>query len=179
MSTPKRPRRRNLDLIEHLDNKDCLVEVNVQTDVDPHVQVVFTDMQGDTYRVHLEREQAGVIGAVIGLFDRRGVREFGQLLVEGAAMLYEEEEAAGDRPATTAMFTGLTVQTFRVEQPGDEPDQAWVRLTYTVQDRTHVSDITPQAAADWSEILTAIDVRELPSIAQALYRAGVTLGASA
>ncbi|MFF0862326.1 hypothetical protein ACFYUV_11280 [Nonomuraea sp. NPDC003560] len=86
-----RPHRRNLDLIEHLDHRACLIEVNVQTVVDPHLQVVLTDVDGTTSSVRFTAEQAGVIGRIVELFDRRGVREFGQLLAEGARLLNEDD----------------------------------------------------------------------------------------
>lgn len=90
----KRPRRRNLDLVVHLDNRDVLVEVNVQTGDDAHVQVLFTDANGTTLNVRYSAEQAWVIGHVMELFalDRRGVLEIGQLLVEGAHEITAEEE---------------------------------------------------------------------------------------
>lgn len=81
--------------------------------------------------------------------------------------------------AVVATFTRLMVIAFLVEQPGTEPDEVWVRMVYPVGERTREHDITPTAAADWSEMLATIDVRELAAISQALYRAGVTLGASA
>lgn len=189
------PRRRNLDLIEHLDNPGCLIEVNVQTGEDPHIEAVFTDMDGETSRIRLDRETAGTVGHIIGLFDRRGVREFGQLLSEGAQILAEggqlaacaypwctaphvEPDHMSKHGGEVARFSGLTVRLMLVEEPGDDPDEAWVRMSYKVAGKQRTHDVRPQAAADWSELLTAVDVAELPSIAQALYRAGVTLGAS-
>jgi hypothetical protein len=84
VSEPRRPRRRNLDLVQHLDHRDVLVEVNVQLDDDPHVQVLFTDEHGETHNVRYSGEQAWLFGHIVELFDRRGALEIGQLLVEGA-----------------------------------------------------------------------------------------------
>lgn len=80
--------------------------------------------------------------------------------------------------ALVATFARLTLIACLVEHPHPEPDEAWVRMVYPVGERERQHDIRPTAAADWSEMLTAIDVRDLSAIAQALYRAGVTLGAS-
>lgn len=91
MSEQKRPRRRNLELVQHLDHKHVLVEVNVQLDVDPHVQVLFTDENGETHNVKYSGEQAWLFGHIVELFDRRGALEIGQLLVEGAHELNREE----------------------------------------------------------------------------------------
>ncbi|MFF0860874.1 hypothetical protein ACFYUV_03875 [Nonomuraea sp. NPDC003560] len=80
--------------------------------------------------------------------------------------------------ATVATFTDLMVIAILLEQPDPEQNEGWIRMVYPIGDRQRHHDITPTAAADWSETLAAIDMRELSSIAQALYRAGVTLGAS-
>lgn len=81
--------------------------------------------------------------------------------------------------AVVATFTRLTLIACLMEQPYPEPDEVWVRMVYPVGERERQHDIRPTAAADWSEMLTTIDVRDLSSIAQALYRSGVMLGASA
>ncbi|MEV6159446.1 hypothetical protein AB0L53_54850 [Nonomuraea sp. NPDC052129] len=77
-----------------------------------------------------------------------------------------------------AEFAGLKVGLSLAERPGDMLDESWVQLDYSANGYRHHHDVTPQAAADWAEILAAVDVRELAAIAQALYQAGVTLGAS-
>ncbi|MFI6299516.1 hypothetical protein ACIBEJ_48535 [Nonomuraea sp. NPDC050790] len=84
----------------------------------------------------------------------------------------------GSHRGVVAQFTGLSLVAYLNEQPGDEPAQAWLRMIYPVNGRIREHDISPQAAADWSEFLAAIDVRETSAIAMELYRAGVSLGAS-
>jgi len=91
MSAPKQPRRRNLDLVQHLDHRDVLVEVNVQTGADPHVQVLFTDEHGESHNIRYSAEQAWAFGHIAEIFDRRGVLEIGQLLVEGAHEINAED----------------------------------------------------------------------------------------
>lgn len=86
-----RPRRRNLDLIEHLDNPDCLIEVNVQTGVDPHVQVLFTDMDGTAGDLRFDKDEAYALSRIIALFDRRGLRELGLTLAEAVHEITAEE----------------------------------------------------------------------------------------
>ncbi|WP_336208214.1 hypothetical protein [Nonomuraea sp. LPB2021202275-12-8] len=94
MSGEQRPDRVvNLDLVEHLDDKDCLVEVNVALySDDRYVQVMLTDLAGETTTIRLTAEQAGTVGYIIRTFDRRGTREFGDLLSEGAILLREASE---------------------------------------------------------------------------------------
>lgn len=163
-------RRQHFDTVVHLDNRTMLFEVGVQTGDDPHITVMYTDEDGVTRRVRYTQEQAGAVVFVIKTFDRRAVLEFANLLYMGVhEITVEESPAADDRPATVAEFTGLKVQGFGGERP-------LVRLTYTVGDSTRLHEVTPQAAADWSDILKAIDVEELPAIAQALYETGTTLG---
>jgi len=83
----------NLDTIVHLDNPACLIEINaVIRDDERHVQINLTDVAGEASTVQLDREQAGVVGYIVGEFDRRGVREFGAALAEGAALLREDEQ---------------------------------------------------------------------------------------
>ncbi|WP_214322111.1 hypothetical protein [Nonomuraea sediminis] len=72
----------------------------------------------------------------------------------------------------------LTVIPIVAEQPGTEPDVTRVRLVFRVDGRQRELDVTPEAAADWSELLAAVDVRDLSAIAHVLYRAGVLLGAN-
>lgn len=84
-------RRRNLDTVVHLDNGDVLFEVNVQTGDDPHIQIMYTDMRGETHNVRFTAEQAWLVGDIIHNFDRRAVREFGQLLFEGVHEITAEE----------------------------------------------------------------------------------------
>ncbi|MGW4411751.1 hypothetical protein ACWEJ6_47555 [Nonomuraea sp. NPDC004702] len=75
-------------------------------------------------------------------------------------------------------FTNLLLMLVLVENPGDQPDEAWIRMSYRLPGGVREHEVTPRAAADWSEFLGAIDMRELSSIAPALYRAAVMLGAS-
>ncbi|WP_113703809.1 hypothetical protein [Nonomuraea lactucae] len=85
---PGRPHFRNLDLIEHLDDSDCMVEVNVWLrDGQGVAEVRFTDRDGTETRVELSQEAAGVVGYILREFDRRGAKEFGALLFEAAHML--------------------------------------------------------------------------------------------
>ncbi|MBB6351855.1 hypothetical protein FHU36_008438 [Nonomuraea muscovyensis] len=85
---PGRPHFANLDLIEHLDDSDCLVEVNVrQLDGQGVVLVLFTDRDGESTRVEMSQEAAGVVGYILREFDRRGAKEFGHLLFEAAQLL--------------------------------------------------------------------------------------------
>jgi len=87
------PRRRNLDLIEHLDDSNWLVEVNVQTGEDAHVQVLYTDQQGQDHHAELTATQAWIVADIILNFDRRGVKEFAQLLIDGVHDIAAAEEA--------------------------------------------------------------------------------------
>ncbi|MFI7618022.1 hypothetical protein ACIBP6_43065 [Nonomuraea terrae] len=91
MSRSPRPRRRNVDLIVHLDNRDCLIEVNVSLGDEPHVQVMFTDMDGERTDLQLTRDEAWTVARIIDLFDRRGLREFGQALMESVHDITAEE----------------------------------------------------------------------------------------
>lgn len=88
------PHRRNLDLIEHLDNSACLIEVNMlATDEGRFIEVMFTDMDGTDVDLELPPTAAGTLGRIVELFDRRGLREFGHLLAEGAVMLNRVTES--------------------------------------------------------------------------------------
>ncbi|MFI9846519.1 hypothetical protein ACIHFD_56520 [Nonomuraea sp. NPDC051941] len=87
-----RPRRRNLDLIEHLDDSGCLIEVNLQLGGDAHVEVMYTDLQGETHTGKFTADQAWIVADIIMQFDRRGVREFAQLLVEGVHEINADPE---------------------------------------------------------------------------------------
>lgn len=84
-------------------------------------------------------------------------------------------ESAGRHVGNVAEFTGLSVRLALVEQPGDEPDDAYVRLLHSAGATVRTYDVTPQAAIDWSELLAGIDVRDLAAVCQALYRAGLVL----
>ncbi|HEX4815907.1 MAG TPA: hypothetical protein VFV66_24435 [Nonomuraea sp.] len=72
----------------------------------------------------------------------------------------------------------VTVRQLLIESPGDAPDEPWVQLTYPVNGRAQHLYVYPQAAADWSELLSVLDVRDLATFSQVLYRAGVALGAA-
>jgi hypothetical protein len=87
-------------------------------------------------------------------------------------------ETKGVHIGGVAQFLGLAVHLVLVEQPGDEPDEAYVRLLRPIAERVHTYDITPQTAVDMSEVFAAIDVRDLKAVCQALGRAGVVLGAT-
>ncbi|WP_214322112.1 hypothetical protein [Nonomuraea sediminis] len=83
--------RLNLELIEHLDNRDCLIEINVIADGDTRfVEVLYTHLDGTEYALRLAPEGASVLASLIAAFDRRGIRELGTLLEEGAQMLNED-----------------------------------------------------------------------------------------
>ncbi|MEV0626026.1 hypothetical protein [Nonomuraea wenchangensis] len=75
-----------------MDDSECLIEVNLQLGADAHVEILYTDLQNQREIVRLTAVQAWVIGDIIAQFDRRGIREFGQLLVEGAHEIGAEEE---------------------------------------------------------------------------------------
>jgi hypothetical protein len=159
-----RPRRWDADLIEHLTNRNCLIEVSAHLgDDDPHVRVVYDDLDGDTHEQRFTDEQAGMLSDIMRVFDWRGLREFGHALTVAAQALHEV--IPGSR---------LQVAGHPGEEP-EEPEQAFVRLTYSVGDRTRTHDISPQAAADWAEVLQAVDLRTLPGIIRALRDTGQAL----
>jgi hypothetical protein len=84
----KWPHRRNIDLIEHLNDRQCLVEINiVGAPYTGRVQVMLTDRAHKDHQVQLTVHEAWVIGEIIHQFDRRGLREFGYALKEGAELI--------------------------------------------------------------------------------------------
>ncbi|QYC44928.1 hypothetical protein Nocox_36870 [Nonomuraea coxensis DSM 45129] len=83
-------RRRNLDTIVHLDHDEVLFEINVQTGEDPHIEVNYTDRDGQNHRVRLDAEQAGAVWFILTAFDRRAVAEFAALLHEGVHEISNE-----------------------------------------------------------------------------------------
>lgn len=99
---PDHDHHANLDLIEHLDDANLVVEVNLHAPADdstpPVVRVMFTGDDGITAYLDLPGYPAGSIAHIIsyfegpGLFDRRGLREFAELLAEGAHALSEVTE---------------------------------------------------------------------------------------
>ena len=76
-------RRRNLDTIVHLDDSSILFELNVVTGDDPHIEVNYTDDEGERNRVRYDREQAGAFWFLVKRFDRRAVVEFADALHQG------------------------------------------------------------------------------------------------
>lgn len=113
-TNPEGPHVKNLDLIEHLDNRDCLIEVNARiADGTPIVQVLFTDMDLTDSHFDLTPEAAGLLGYIIRTFDQRGVLEFGNLLYEGFQLLAPQEELQGPFPSPFA----------------PDPDEALAELT--------------------------------------------------
>ncbi|MFI9552672.1 hypothetical protein [Nonomuraea endophytica] len=86
---------RNLDLIEVLDSPDLVVEFNLYAPDDVTAPVIRVMFPGDgvTSYIDVSNDIAGGIATVIGLFegpglnDRRGLREFAQLLAEGAGIV--------------------------------------------------------------------------------------------
>jgi hypothetical protein len=90
---PQRRRRVNIDLIEHLNDRECLVEINVAKasySRQRAVQVMLTDLRHEDHNIELTPQQAWIIGHIIHLFDRRGLREFGYALKEGAETITGE-----------------------------------------------------------------------------------------
>ena len=88
MSTPERI---NLDLVELLTDRHTLFEINAVVGGDNrHVQVLYTDPEGNHSAAVLSREDAGTLGAILTLFDWRALKELGASLTEGAAMLAEK-----------------------------------------------------------------------------------------
>lgn len=80
----------SLDLIEHLDDSDCLIEINVRVKGDEkQVLLLFTDLDGSESHATLTPEAADILGYVGSRFDRRGAREVSQLLSIAAEMLNE------------------------------------------------------------------------------------------
>lgn len=93
---PGEPHIHYFDLVEHLDDSNCMVEVSAK-DYGPGqrvVEVVLTDNDPEhtEYVIPLQPDVAGALARIIELFDRRGLREIGQLLAEGAVMLAEVAE---------------------------------------------------------------------------------------
>ncbi|MGW4411750.1 hypothetical protein ACWEJ6_47550 [Nonomuraea sp. NPDC004702] len=99
---PGWPHQATRDLIEHIDDSNLVVEVNLYAPADdstpPVVRVMFTGDDGLTAYIDLPGFTAGSIAYIIryferpGLIDRRGLREFAELLTEGASMLSEVTE---------------------------------------------------------------------------------------
>lgn len=82
---------RALDLVEHLDDSDCLLEINISKRGDVKaVELLFTDLDGTVSRATLSPEAASILGYVGSRFDRRGAREVSELLVEATEMLNED-----------------------------------------------------------------------------------------
>ncbi|MER7505284.1 hypothetical protein AB0L05_17200 [Nonomuraea pusilla] len=80
----------NVDLIEHLDDAACLLEINVRVSGSTRTVLLrFTDRYQNTITAGLPQEAAGVLGYFIREFDRRAVRELGHALSESAQMLEE------------------------------------------------------------------------------------------
>ncbi|TMR95600.1 hypothetical protein [Nonomuraea basaltis] len=94
-ATPGTAHFRNLDLVEMLDDPNRLVEINLYAADDgtpPLMQILYPGDVG-TEHVFVSNEVAGAIATIVrmfegpGLNDRRGLREFAQLLDEGAHMI--------------------------------------------------------------------------------------------
>lgn len=84
-------RRRNIDLVEHLDNSAVLVEINILFGV-RMVQLLYTDQHRRSRQVLLTPTQAALMGVIIRKFDRRGVREIALAMIQGAQELHEGED---------------------------------------------------------------------------------------
>ncbi|MFI7452318.1 hypothetical protein ACIBQX_32825 [Nonomuraea sp. NPDC049714] len=91
MSEEKRAPRVNLDLVEHLDDRAALFEVNLVRGEEPRVQVLLTDLDGSEHEGRLTPDAAWLIHRIIATYDRRAIRELGVLLGEGATLINSEE----------------------------------------------------------------------------------------
>jgi hypothetical protein len=92
VSEEKRAPRINLDLVEHLDDRAALFEVNVIRGEEPSVQVVLTDLDGTEHEGRLTPDTAWLIHRIITTYDRRAIRELGVLLGQGATLLNQEDD---------------------------------------------------------------------------------------
>lgn len=90
MSEEKRVLRVNLDLVEHLDDRHSLFEVNIVRGEEPRVQLLLTDLDGSEHEGRLTPDTAWALSRIIATYDRRAIRELGVLLAEGATLLNEE-----------------------------------------------------------------------------------------
>jgi hypothetical protein len=90
VSGEKRVLRVNLDLVEHLDDRAALFEVNIVRGEEPAVQLLLTDLDGSEHEGRLTSDAAWALSRIIATYDRRAIRELGVLLGEGATMLNTE-----------------------------------------------------------------------------------------
>jgi hypothetical protein len=77
-------------LVEHLDDRAALFEVNVLRGEEPRVQVLLTDLDGSEHEGRLTPDTAWALSRIIATYDRRAVRELGTLLGQGATLLNQE-----------------------------------------------------------------------------------------
>ncbi|MFF4417450.1 hypothetical protein ACFYY8_33415 [Streptosporangium sp. NPDC001559] len=64
----------------------------------------------------------------------------------------------------------LTIHLLQGQAASGDLGDPTVRVFYDVDTQTRVMDLTPQASADWSDVLNVLDVATLPLVADALSR---------